>query len=135
MDGKGSILDLLAKRMEWLGHRQSVIANNIANADTPKFVPKDLPESEFRKVLGQQTGPRLEPRATQSGHIQPAAARQTGLRPVEAPDIYETSPSGNAVVIEEQMVKMNQVQVSHGLAVSLYKKHLTLIRMALRGPS
>ena len=39
-------------------------------------------------------------------------------------DPYETAPAGNAVVLEEQMAKLNHTAVSHRLASELYRKHL-----------
>ena len=130
-----SLLQLFAKRMTWLSNRQALITSNIANADTPNYVPKDLPADGFRKLLLSQSSPRLETSLTREGHIRPTGAGGTTLPAVDAPDIYEATPSGNAVVVEEQMVKMNLINTNYGMVVGLYKKHLTMMKLAIKGSS
>jgi len=51
MDGKPGLFHLLGQRMDWLGQRQKVLAQNIANADTPDYVPHDLKPQEFRRMV------------------------------------------------------------------------------------
>ena len=51
MEGNLNIFAVLSKRMEWLSQRQKVLAENIANSDTPNFRPRDLNPSEFQRVL------------------------------------------------------------------------------------
>ena len=41
----------LSKRMAWLTERQSVLAQNVANGDTPGYVAQDLPAPDFSKYL------------------------------------------------------------------------------------
>ena len=43
----------LSKRMSWLADRQAVLAQNVANADTPGYAARDLREPDFRKYLTQ----------------------------------------------------------------------------------
>ena len=65
MEDNFNIFAVLSKRMDWLSQRQKVLADNIANADTPNFQPRDLRADEFRRVL------TLEQRAAQNaGHDQ-----------------------------------------------------------------
>ena len=42
---------LLRNRMNWLGQRQEVLAQNVANADTPNYSSRDLKAFDFRQVL------------------------------------------------------------------------------------
>src|SRR3546814_9834316 len=102
MDGKPGLFNLLGKRMEWLGQRQKVLAQNIANADTPDYVPHDLKPQEFRRMVERQAAATLQPAATRPGHIQTSSLR-ADARSVEQKERYETAPSGNAVVMEEQL--------------------------------
>ena len=48
---KLSLFSVIKRRLAWLGHRQEVLAQNIANADTPKYKPMDLTQQSFRKML------------------------------------------------------------------------------------
>jgi len=130
---KTNLLQLFAKRMDWLSYRQGLITNNIANADTPNYVPQDLRADGFRKLLLNQGSPRLEASLTREGHIRPAGSSKDAPRAVDAPDLYEASPSGNAVVLEEQMVKMNLISTDYGLVVGLYKKNLGMLKLAIKG--
>lgn len=132
MDGKPGILSLLGQRMEWLGQRQKVLAQNIANADTPDFVPHDLMAQDFRRMVERQYLPSLKPEATQSGHIQSSSLR-ADARGVEQKDRYETAPAGNAVILEEQLIKVAQTQNDYNAITNLYKKQVGMLKMALRG--
>ena len=132
MDGKPGIFSLLGKRMDWLGQRQQVLAQNIANADTPKFVPHDLKPQEFRRMGQRQYAPSLKPVATQGGHIQTSSLKADD-RSIEEKNPYESAPSGNAVVLEEQLVKVAQTQNDYNAITNLYKKQVAMFKMALRG--
>lgn len=132
MEGQGGILGIISKRMQWLGQRHSVVARNVANSDTPNYIPQDLTESSFRAALRKET-PRAEPLRTHQAHLlsgdSAAPAKES-----EQSDIYEVAPSGNAVILEQELVKMNQVQAQHSLMVNLYRKHVEMMKLALRGP-
>ena len=47
-------------------------------------------------------------------------------------DPYETAPDGNAVVIEEQMVKMNETVTDHNLMTQIYKKQMQMFKAVTR---
>jgi flagellar basal-body rod protein FlgB len=132
MDGKPGLFSLLGKRMEWLGQRQKVLAQNIANADTPDYVPHDLKAQEFSRMVARQTAATLQPAATRPGHIQ-TSSRGADARSVEQKQRYETAPSGNAVVVEEQLIKVAQTQNDYNAITNLYKKQVAMVKMALRG--
>lgn len=128
------IFAMMQKRMAWLAQRQEVLAQNIANADTPGFRPSDVKELDFSRFL-RPRAPRARLVLTDAHHIPPR-------RPSEAFDnktdkeTYEVSPTGNAVVLEEQMMKVAETQANYRLATSLYAKHVAMIKEALgrRGP-
>ena len=132
MDGKPGIFSLLAKRMDWLGQRQRVLAQNIANADTPDYVPHDLKPQEFRRMVERQAMATMKPEATQAGHIQ-SSSLSDNHRSVEQKERYETAPSGNAVVIEEQLINVAQTQNDYNAITNLYRKQVAMMKMALRG--
>jgi flagellar basal-body rod protein FlgB len=132
MDAKPGIFSLLGKRMDWLGQRQQVLAQNIANADTPDYVPHDLKPQEFRRMVERNFAPSLKPVATQGGHIQTSSLKADDSG-VEDKNPYEIAPSGNAVVVEEQLVKVTQTQNDYNAITNLYKKQVAMFKMALRG--
>lgn len=125
-----TLFALLSRRAAWLGSRQGVLAQNIANADTPGYRPLDLVPFEQTLArgepapfpgLGRTNARHLAGRAPAFG-AEPAAKR-TGA--------YEIAPSGNAVVLEEQMEKLARTQLDHQLATSLYGRHIALLKTAL----
>ena len=132
MDGKLNLFAAIAKRMDWLGQRQRVLADNIANSDTPKFVPRDLQEGQFSSMLRRGTEP-VQPRLTNAGHMRGSALGDGPARAVTQTAPYETSPSGNAVVLEEQLIKVAKTQDDYQTMTNLYRKHMEMFRTALRG--
>lgn len=128
--GKLSIFKIIGARMGYLGERQKLLAENIANADTPSYRPSDLKPMDFQSVLrGDQ---RIKLATTQQVHL--AGAGRGNAFQVEKAAFgksYETSPSGNAVVLEEQMLKTSEVQSNYQLAANLYQKNLGMLRTAI----
>ncbi len=116
-------------RMAWLGQRQEVLAQNIANADTPGYAPRDLKPLAFREALGQTLA--LKPVATDAGHFganAPGGAQRAAL--IDGTS-HEFSPNGNSVGIEDELMKVAETQMEYQMAANLYRKHLDMIRTAL----
>lgn len=127
------LFQALGSKMDFLNHRQRLISQNIANADTPGYKPKDLKELDFGstldKVLRSKTSTaRME--RTQDGHL--GKAGSSGVASTrEQRGTYEVSPAGNAVVIEEQLVNANKTQLDYNLITSVYKKNVGMLKMAI----
>ena len=130
MDGKLSIFDALGRKVAWLTQRQSVIAENIANADTPDYAPRDMKEGAFARLVARGIAP-VNPAATHSAHLRGTTANKSDLKTDEQRRAYETAPDGNAVVVEEQLIKVAETQMDYQLMTNLYRKHLQMIRTAL----
>lgn len=123
------IFAIMNKQMAWLTKRQEVLAQNIANSDTPGYRPQDLVPLKFRDMLRpSQRGMAMK--QTSVAHIS-ATLRGSGFRDTRQKDTYETAPDGNAVVIEEQLLKVSENQGSFRLVTNLYRKHVNMIRIAL----
>lgn len=123
------LLNAIKQRMAWLGQRQEVLARNVANADSPGYRPRDLRPFSFAAM----TAPRasLSMVSTTAAHL-PGRRHDAGVYPERVErDPYETAPAGNAVVLEEQMAKLNHTAISHRLASELYRKHLAMINTAI----
>lgn len=121
----------LTRKMDWLGDRQRVLAQNVANADTPGYRANELKPLSFRALLGG-------PIATNAAKLRPTApmhlAGTTGqgeFRTEKAKDPYEITPSGNGVVLEQQIAKMADNQMQFAASTGLYKKHINMLRLAL----
>lgn len=128
--GKLTLFAVVKKRLAWLGQRQEVIAQNIANADTPNYKSKDVKPFQFKELLRRQSS-SLNMSATQASHLRGVRKAVRSSQVVDDRKPYETNPTGNSVVLEEQMAKMNENGASYRLTSELYKKHLSMIRTAL----
>jgi len=123
----------ITKRMGWLGERQAVLAENVANADTPGYASKDVKPLDFAKLIAG-TAHRLPLATPRPGHIVPVSA-QGAFEQVTDP-ASERSPNGNDVSVEGQMMKISDTNNDYALTTSLYKKQIGLLQMVLgRGSS
>ncbi len=125
------IMQMMTKKMSWLSRRTEIIAQNVANADTPGFKARDLKPVNFREMVDREAGPRnAGPRLTNARHL-------TGTRATlsfdseRAPDRFETSINGNDVSLEQQLTRLGQTQLSYQTTINLYRKHLDMFRIAL----
>lgn len=127
--GDLGLFKLMSKRMGYLTQRQEVLAKNVANADTPDYKPQDLKPFTFRDALADQR--RMTMAATTANHL--SGTRPTGENQARRQrDPYETAPDGNAVVLEEQIMKVGQTTGDYNTMLNLYRKQVGMIRMALR---
>ncbi len=133
------LLSMLKDRLGYLNERQKVIAQNVANADTPGYSAHDL--KPFKARMDGDSGFRplapVTPMQTSAMHMAGTIPVSTGLgagnKPVDAPD-SETTLDGNKVVLEEQMIKMTEARVDYDAAIGFYQKSLSMIRLAARAP-
>jgi flagellar basal-body rod protein FlgB len=129
------LMTMLKGRMGYLDARQKLIAENVANADTPGFTPKDA--QPFDKVLAAQRGPaagagtlvRTNPMHLEPPHLKSASA----ALPVNSPD-SETRMDGNSVVLEEEMMKMSEARSDYDAAVTVYQQAMNMLRTAAKKP-
>jgi flagellar basal-body rod protein FlgB len=130
---------MLRQRLGYLGERQRVIAQNVANADTPGYAPRDLKAFKFAAQLQtQQLGVTMQPAQTSAGHMPGGGAKRAGMsagafRAVKGVD-SETTLDGNSVVLEDQMIKMSEARMQYDAAIGFYQKSMALLRLAARPP-
>lgn len=124
------LFSMLTKRVSWLDKRQEVLARNIANADTPGFTPRDLKPQDFRSLLTAPAAPQVGLVQTSAVHNGPSKP-QSKWKDEKAKETYETAPDGNAVVLDEQLMKVSETQADHRLALNLYSKHVAMLKAVL----
>ncbi|MHA7777725.1 flagellar basal body rod protein FlgB [Roseibium sp. M-1] len=123
------LFQALKSKMQWHQTRQTVLAENIANADTPGFNAREVKEYSFKDHIGRQSL-GLATSTTRAGHISATLGGSANAK-VEEMDSFEVTPSGNSVNLEEQMMKLTENQMDYQAATTLYTKGLGLIRTAL----
>jgi flagellar basal-body rod protein FlgB len=133
---KISIFKTLTSAMSYHGARGKLVASNIANVDTPGFVPRDIADGSVAKALRSNAVRSASGLVrTDARHLPgvPDASRAGGFSSNERPD-SETTLDGNAVVLEEQMARLGEVRMAHDAAIGLYQKSLGLLRLAVKRP-
>ena len=116
--------------MQWHQERQRVLAENVANAETPGFRPRDLAAPKFEDRL-QPTAPILALARSDPGHLGASASGGAGEFAVERRSRSAVRPTGNAVSLEDEMLKVAANQMDYQAATTLYGKSLGLIKTAL----
>ncbi|MGD9981477.1 MAG: flagellar basal body rod protein FlgB [Hyphomonadaceae bacterium] len=125
---------MLRARLDQLSERQRLISENIANASTPGYRPRDVDTSAFERMLtsaGNGSGGVTMAR-TNPGHMGPGGVRASGN--IVTRNDSETTIDGNAVVLEEQMARAAETRMAFETGIALYQKGLELVRMAARAP-
>jgi flagellar basal-body rod protein FlgB len=127
---------LISARTRWLAQRHGVLTQNVANADTPDFRPRDLKPAEFGKLPGRSAEaarplPLALPLAlTQASHVAGSGTRRQEIDSRRV-DGYETAPAGNAVVLDEQLGKLAETQLDYALTTNLYRRQVGMLKTAL----
>ncbi|MGE5200772.1 MAG: flagellar basal body rod protein FlgB [Acidobacteriota bacterium] len=117
----------MAKRLAWLGARQTVLAENVANASTPGFRGSDLKPLDFGSVLAGRAG-GLGLAAPSSGV---AAVPQRG----KTQNGFARAQAATKVQLEAEMMKVSQTATDYAFTTGLYQKQLAMLKTALgRGP-
>ena len=130
--GDLNFFSMLRSKMHWHQTRQRVLAENVANADSPSYRAKDLKDYKFNQALKPFQSGGLETRITNSHHLVGKSIFPDGSLSGKKVDGFEVTPEGNTVVLEEQMMKVTANQMDYQAATSLYSKGLGMIRMAAR---
>jgi flagellar basal-body rod protein FlgB len=123
------LFSMLRERMTWLNQRQDLLSQNVANADTPRYVARDLKAQDFDQLMGA-SGAGAAMMTTNARHMALSPSRMGKFEDHETPD-QETSPNGNAVSLEVEMVKVSDTQAQFQAAANLYAKAMTLMRTAI----
>jgi flagellar basal-body rod protein FlgB len=129
------LFQVTGDRMRYLTERQTLIARNIANADTPGYKAQDLtPFAPISPASGQAaTG--IAPVAlsqTNTAHLQLEPDAVASQQPVATQADYGgEKPSGNTVSIEEQMIKSADVSNAFAMATAVYTKSISIMKTAV----
>jgi flagellar basal-body rod protein FlgB len=127
------LLSMLKDRMAWLGQRQNVLSQNVANADTPGYTAHDLKPIDFEQTLRNVAAPnRFSGGLTTDNprHIATAPQGAGTFAGVDAPDV-EATPSGNSVSLEQEMIKVADTQAQFQAATNLYAKAIQMMKTAI----
>ena len=120
-------------RMDWASQRQRVLSQNISNADTPLYRPKDINALNFKQVLRGEMAPHVQVAMTNPNHLKGTIPEQDKFRDIGQRKTFEASPDGNQVVVEEQMQKVSDTRGAYDTAVTLMQANLKMLSIAVKG--
>jgi flagellar basal-body rod protein FlgB len=129
----------LKERMRFLQTRQRVLAQNVANADTPGYRPRDIRQlgvdpatrgsDAARRLAGFTSyAPQAGMALTDARHIAPTGDSAANVTRGAS---FETRPSGNAVDLENEMLKVSQNQIDFQTAANIYQRGIATLKIAL----
>ncbi|WP_428485260.1 flagellar basal body rod protein FlgB [Rhodopila sp.] len=119
------LFDLAEKRLAWTAQRQTVLATNIANVNTPGFEGRDV--ASFAQVLSGSAS--MAPVQTQPGHM--AGTAPTGLASLITDPPKARALDGNTVTLDEQLTKVADTETTQSLVTSIWKKYMGMFNTAL----
>jgi flagellar basal-body rod protein FlgB len=124
------VLSALRTKMQWHQERQRVLSENVSNSDTPNFRPRDLVDLKFNGngTPADSVG-QLAIARTSSVHISGGSGGETFAQDGKAG--FQTRPAGNAVNLEDQMLKASANQMDYAAVTTLYSKSLHLLKVAV----
>ena len=109
------------------GNKQAVVAQNVANADTPGYIARDLPS--FQEMYAPRVAGGHMPLATRSGHLHGTA--DGAVSNLLRKDRSFASPDGNTVSLENEMLRGTDAKRQHDRALAIYKSALNILRSSL----
>lgn len=121
------ILKMATAMARHAGHRQAIVAQNVANADTPGYAARDLPGFAEAYMPEVRTGSL---RATREQHLHGHQGGNAMSASVEIRN--QASPNGNQVSIETEILKSVGAKRQHDRALAIYKSTLNVLRSSLR---
>ena len=119
---KFALFDLADRRLAWVDRRQQILAQNVANADTPHFQARDV-----TPFAAQLASAGIVPAQTNPMHL--AGTLPAGAK--AAPTPGERAPDGNAVSLDVELSKIADTDATHELVGDLYRKYLGFFRTAI----
>jgi flagellar basal-body rod protein FlgB len=121
------IFAMLRTRMQWHQERQQLLAENVANANTPQFKPRDLAPPDLRSApaVGAPAVARTNP-----AHLAGTGAAGAQFQ-LDRRGAFEVRPAGNGVSLDDEMLKVAANQMDYQAASALYARGLGLIKTAL----
>jgi flagellar basal-body rod protein FlgB len=121
-----AVFSLASQKASWLATRETTIASNVANANTPGYSAQDV--APFSSVLSHL---QLSMATTAPDHIQPESP--SGLKTkVKPSDSWDVVYSGNSVNVEQEMLKAGEVGNAHALDVGVVRSFHQMLMNAVK---
>lgn len=132
------LFDGMGRAMKAMAEHQRVIAENVANSETPGYKARTVEPQDFSALVNGQLGSTGTPHVARP-HIELSSGMtalgakppQAGGRIVLDSSTSETKPDGNNVTLEDQLLALGQVQQDYAAMTNLYRKQMALMKTAV----
>ena len=125
-----NLMKMMGTKMAYLSEKQDILAQNVANADTPGYTAKKMRDLDFEK-LALNEARKLKLRTTSSGSSMEGTRPTHDFRTEEQRKTYETTPVDNNIALEEQMAMVAQNNLEYMTVTNLYTKTSDMFKLAL----
>lgn len=121
------LFGLSSNRAQWLSQRQAVVAENVANVNTPGYRAKDV--SAFAETLDTTS---LQMSGSSASHLVASAGREFGVDEGRQTP-WDVTHSGNSVSLEQEMLKSGEISRDFALDTSIAKAFHRMYLSTLKG--
>ncbi len=123
------LFQMALTKMDWAAQRQKLLSQNVVNANTPDYTPRDLKELDFRRELRKAAPVNVA--RTNPAHSKGTLPTRDTFRNRDVRRNFEAAPDGNQVILEEQMQKVGDTRGQYNMAITLMQKHMKMLKTAL----
>ena len=120
----------LTDKMRWHQARQGLLAENVANAETPGYRGRDLAQYDYAKQSGAFSSATVTTTATNPTHFS-VSSSEGGAFGAQRMANFEITPEGNGVSLEDEMMKVTTNMMDYQAATTLYTKSIKVLKTAL----
>jgi flagellar basal-body rod protein FlgB len=124
------VFSALTDKMRWHQTRQGLLAENVANAETPGYRGRDLKQYDFAARMGPMSSADLTTATTRPMHISVSSGDGSGFDAQRMAN-FEVTPEGNGVTLEDEMMKVTTNMMDYQAATTLYQKSIRILKTAL----
>ncbi|HEY4199869.1 MAG TPA: flagellar basal body rod protein FlgB [Devosiaceae bacterium] len=130
--GQIPLFEAMAEKMRWHQSRQQLLAQNVANAETPGFRGRDLKAFDYQDDMDNKSLATVTTSTTNPDHIAVSSGEGAGDGfTTRSLNSFEITPEGNGVTLEDEMMKVTSNQMDYQTATTLYTHSMQILRTAL----
>src|SRR5690606_30137368 len=124
------VFTALADKMRWHQTRQGLLAENVANAETPGYRGRDLAQYDFARQVSGFSSAGITTTATQPTHFS-VGGGEGGAFGAQRMANFEITPEGNGITLEDEMMKVTTNMMDYQAATTLYQRSIKILRTAM----
>lgn len=130
-----TVVDFIKKNMRYQAVRERVASENIANATTPGYLPKQVVEPDFKKAMevseqAQLPLARTNPKHLTAENITSKNRQENGFQIVTPKPTSPLTIDGNGVVLEDELNQANKASGEYNRMITIYNKYRDMLKNA-----